>query len=284
MQNALGHTGATTFTFASRNTWNVQYMAEQPVGCKTNGTMTFTFASCSTWTAEPPSTVRGATCGMMELFLDWTFPWLNNSLTELFLDWTFDLFHEWTFSLVLKLHNSELYSELPFMIAMWLCTFQITSSHWARANWHLLQPYHGKLTFNAWPWMMHILRELPIFCWQYPLLWEYSRLCLWHWSTQLASPMLNNVEQILSRLLAQRAYLCDRVHAITPLNWNWLVPFTYGMVGAMIQSNIFSSFLRCFFMFFHLSEFEEPIPHCPRLMRCFDVFWCFSRQSNSPCS
>ena len=61
---------------------------------------------------EPPNrpvTVRGATCGMMELFLDWTF-----------LDWTFDLFHEWTFSLVLKLHNSELYSELPFMIAMYV--------------------------------------------------------------------------------------------------------------------------------------------------------------------
>lgn len=127
MQNALGHTGATTFTFASRNTWNVQYMAEQPVGCKTNGTMTFTFASCSTWTAEPPSTVRGATCGMMELFLDWTFPWLNNSLTELFLDWTFDLFHEWTFSLVLKLHNSELYSELLWL----LCGYVRFKSHQA---------------------------------------------------------------------------------------------------------------------------------------------------------
>ena len=75
-------------------------------------------------TPKRPVQWRGATCGMMELFLDWTFPWLNNSLTELFLDWTFDLFHEWTFSLVLKLHNSELYSELPFMIAMWLCTFQ----------------------------------------------------------------------------------------------------------------------------------------------------------------
>lgn len=36
--------------------------------------------------------------------------WRSYYLTELFLDWSFDLFREWTFSLVLKLCDSELYS------------------------------------------------------------------------------------------------------------------------------------------------------------------------------
>ncbi len=75
---------------------------------------------------------------LTEPFLGWTFPWLNysltdRSLTELFLDWTVDLFHEWTFSLALKLRNLESCSKLPLMIVL-LCTCQIMSSHWARSK------------------------------------------------------------------------------------------------------------------------------------------------------
>ena len=53
---------------------------------------------------------------------DWTMPWPNHPLTELFLDSiliTWNLFHEWSISIVLKLRNSESCSKLPWTKQLW---------------------------------------------------------------------------------------------------------------------------------------------------------------------